>query len=258
MRTPIIAGNWKMYNTIAEARHLVSEMVPGLQAIKSVEKVLCPPFTSLLAVRSLLEGTEIGLGGQDVYWETSGAFTGEVSPTMLAELCQYVIIGHSERRAYFGESDVSVNRKVHASLAHRLKPIVCVGETLDENEAGKTTEVVTRQVKVGLQGLDSSTIGLGDGNISIIIAYEPVWAIGTGRAATAEDANGVVANVIRPILKEMFNETIAQAIRVLYGGSVKASNAGEFFQQPEIDGALVGGASLKATEFVSIVQAASR
>lgn len=258
MRTPIIAGNWKMYNTIAEARHLVSEMVPGLQAIKSVEKVLCPPFTSLLAVRSLLEGTEIGLGGQDVYWEASGAFTGEVSPTMLAELCQYVIIGHSERRAYFGESDVSVNRKVHASLAHRLKPIVCVGETLDENEAGKTTEVVTRQVKVGLQGLDSSTIGLGDGNISIIIAYEPVWAIGTGRAATAEDANGVVANVIRPILKEMFNETIAQAIRVLYGGSVKASNAGEFFQQPEIDGALVGGASLKASEFVSIVQAASR
>lgn len=258
MRTPLIAGNWKMYNTIAEARHLVSEMVPGLQAIKSVEKVLCPPFTSLLAVRSLLEGTEIGLGGQDVYWETSGAFTGEISPTMLAELCQYVIIGHSERRAYFGESDVSVNRKVHASLAHRLKPIVCVGETLDENEAGKTTEVVTRQVKVGLQGLDSSTIGLGDGNISIIIAYEPVWAIGTGRAATAEDANGVVANVIRPILKEMFNETIAQAIRVLYGGSVKASNAGEFFQQPEIDGALVGGASLKASEFVSIVQAASR
>lgn len=258
MRTPLIAGNWKMYNTIAEARHLVSEMVPGLQAIKSVEKVLCPPFTSLLAVRSLLEGTEIGLGGQDVYWEASGAFTGEVSPTMLAELCQYVIIGHSERRAYFGESDVSVNRKVHASLAHRLKPIVCVGETLDENEAGKTTEVVTRQVKVGLQGLDSSTIGLGDGNISIIIAYEPIWAIGTGRAATAEDANGVVANVIRPILKEMFNETIAQAIRVLYGGSVKASNAGEFFQQPEIDGALVGGASLKATEFVSIVQAASR
>lgn len=258
MRTPIIAGNWKMYNTIAEARHLVSEMVPGLQAIKSVEKVLCPPFTSLLAVRSLLEGTEIGLGGQDVYWEASGAFTGEVSPTMLAELCQYVIIGHSERRAYFEETDVSVNRKVHASLAHRLKPIVCVGETLDENEAGKTTEVVTRQVKVGLQGLDSSTIGLGDGNISIIIAYEPVWAIGTGRAATAEDANGVVANVIRPILKEMFNETIAQAIRVLYGGSVKASNAGEFFQQPEIDGALVGGASLKASEFVSIVQAASR
>ncbi len=258
MRTPFIAGNWKMYNTIAEARHLVSEMVPGLQAIKSVEKVLCPPFTCLLAVRSLLEGTEIGLGGQDVYWEASGAFTGEVSPTMLAELCQYVIIGHSERRAYFGESDVSVNRKVHASLAHRLKPIVCVGETLDENEAGKTTEVVTRQVKVGLQGLDSSTIGLGDGNISIIIAYEPVWAIGTGRAATAEDANGVVANVIRPILKEMFNETIAQAIRVLYGGSVKASNAGEFFQQPEIDGALVGGASLKASEFVSIVQAASR
>ena len=257
-RRPFIAGNWKMYNTIAEARHLVSEMVPGLQAIKAVEKVLCPPFTSLLAVRSLLEGTDIGLGGQDVYWEASGAFTGEISPTMLAELCQYVIIGHSERRAYFGESDVSVNRKVHASLAHRLKPIVCVGETLEENEAGKTTEVVTRQLKVGLQGLDSNTIDVGNGYISIVIAYEPVWAIGTGKAATAEDANLVVANVIRPILKELFSESIAQAIRVLYGGSVKASNAGEFFQQPEIDGSLVGGASLKASEFVSIVQAASR
>ena len=258
MRTPFIAGNWKMYNTIAEARHLVSEMVPGLQAVKAVEKVLCPPFTSLLAVRALLEDTDIGLGGQDVYWEASGAFTGEISPTMLAELCQYVIIGHSERRAYFGETDVSVNRKVHAALAHRLTPIVCVGETLEENEAGRTTEVVFRQVKVGLQGLDLSSIQVGDGSMSLVIAYEPVWAIGTGRASTPEDANAVVADVIRPTLEGMFSESIAQAIRVLYGGSVKASNAGEFFQQPGIDGALVGGASLKVSEFISIVQAASQ
>lgn len=258
MRTPFIAGNWKMYNTVAEARHLVSEMVPGLQSVKAVEKVLCPPFTSLLAVRALLEGTDIGLGGQDVYWEASGAFTGEISPTMLAELCQYVIIGHSERRGYFGETDVSVNRKIHASLAHRLTPIVCVGETLEENEAGRTTEVVSRQIQVGMQGLDLSSSGLGEGNLSLIIAYEPVWAIGTGRAATPEDANAVVADVIRPTLEGMFNESVAQAIRVLYGGSVKASNAGDFFQQPDIDGALVGGASLNASEFVSIVQAASR
>ena len=258
MRTPFVAGNWKMFNTVAEARHLVSEMVPGLQAIKAVEKVLCPPFTALLAVRSLLEGTDIGLGGQDVYLEATGAYTGEISPTMLAELCQYVIIGHSERRAYFGESDISVNRKVHASLAHRLTPIVCVGETLEENEGGRTTEVVSRQVNVGLQGLDIGSIETGEGNISLVIAYEPVWAIGTGRAATTEDANAVVAEVIRPTLERMFNQSIAQAIRILYGGSVKASNAGEFFQQPDVDGALVGGASLMASEFVAIVQAASR
>lgn len=258
MRTPFIAGNWKMYNTVAEARHLVSEMVPGLQAIIGVEKVLCPPFTALLAVRALLEGTDIGLGAQDMYWEPSGAFTGEVSPPMLAELCQYVIIGHSERRTYFGETDETVNRKVHAAIAHGLTPIVCVGETLDENEAGRTSEIVSRQVRQGLYGLDLSSIGEGQGDTSLVIAYEPVWAIGTGRAATAEGANLVVSEVIRPALLEMFGEQVSQAVRVLYGGSVKASIAAEFFSQPDIDGALVGGASLKVSEFVPIVQAASR
>lgn len=250
MRQPFVAGNWKMYKTIAEARHLVSELVPGLQAVKGVEKVLCPPFTALLAVRSLLEGTDIGLGAQNLHWEASGAFTGEISPLMVAELCQYVIIGHSERRAYFGETDASVNRKVQAALLHGLKPIVCVGETLEEYESERTTEVVSRQVRDGLARLD-----LSDGNL-LIVAYEPVWAIGTGRAATPEGANAVIGDVIRTSLADLFGETIAAEMRVLYGGSVKASNAGEFFVQPEIDGALVGGASLKADEFVPIVQAA--
>jgi triosephosphate isomerase len=244
-----------MYNTIAEARHLVSEMVPGLQAIPGVEKVICPPFTALLAVRALLEGTDIGLGAQNMYWEASGAFTGEISPHMLAEICQYVIIGHSERRTYFGETDDSVNKKLHVALAHRLTPIVCVGETLVENETERTAEVITRQVHQGLRGLDLSSAG--ESTSLLVIAYEPVWAIGTGRAATAEGANSVVKDVIRPALTELFGEQVAQEIRVLYGGSVKASIAAEFFQQPEIDGALVGGASLKVSEFVSIVQAAS-
>jgi triosephosphate isomerase len=258
MRTPFVAGNWKMYNTVAEARHLVSEMVPGLQAITGVEKVICPPFTALLAVRALLEGTDIGLGAQDVHWEVSGAFTGEISPPMLAELCQYVIIGHSERRTYFGETDESVNRKVHSAQAHGLTPIVCVGETLEENEAGRTAEVVARQLQQGLRGLDIGSAEARDVSKALVIAYEPVWAIGTGRAATAEGANATVALGIRPVLAEMFGDQVARAVRVLYGGSVKASNAGEFFQQPEIDGALVGGASLKISEFIPIVQAASQ
>lgn len=251
MRTPFIAGNWKMFKTVAEARHLVSELVPSLQAVRNVEKALCPPFTSLLAVRALLEGTDIGLGAQNLHWEDAGAFTGEISAPMLAELCQYVIIGHSERRTYFGETDATVNRKIQSAMVHGLVPIVCVGETLDEYEAGNTGEVVTRQVREGLARLN-----LTEGN-SIIIAYEPVWAIGTGRAATAEGANVVIADFIRRTLDEQFGATIAETVRILYGGSVKASNAAEFFTQPDIDGALVGGASLKADEFTGIVQAAA-
>lgn len=251
MRKPFVAGNWKMFKTVAEARHLVSELVPGLQAIDDVERVLCPPYTTLLAVKALLEGTDIGLGAQNLYWEESGAFTGEISPSMVAELCQYVIIGHSERRAYFDETDQTVNRKVQAALAHGLTPIVCVGETLEENEGGKTAEVVSGQVQNGLARLD-----LDDGN-AIVLAYEPVWAIGTGKAATAEGANQVIAEVIRRALEDMFGEAFAQEVRVLYGGSVKANNAAEFFTQPDIDGALVGGASLNAGEFVPIAQAAA-
>jgi triosephosphate isomerase (TIM) len=253
MRTPLVAGNWKMFKTVAEARHLVSELVPGLQTVLGVEKVVCPPYTALMAVAALLEGSDIGLGAQNMHWEESGAFTGEIAPPMIAELCSYIIIGHSERRAYFGETDQTVNRKVEAALAHNLTPIVCIGETLDENEAGQTAEVVARQVREGLAGI---SLGTGD-EVPLVIAYEPVWAIGTGRAATAEGANAVLADVIRPALAELFGDSTAQAIRILYGGSVKGNNAAEFFQQPDIDGALVGGASLKAAEFLLIAQAAA-
>ena len=251
MRRPLVAGNWKMYKTAAEARLLLTELLPELTAIQGVEIVLCPPFTSILPVASLLEGTSIGVGAQNMHWEAAGAFTGEVSPPMLAEYCKYVILGHSERRAYFGETDTMVNRKVLAALEHHLVPIMCVGETLTENEAGITKEVVIRQVKDGLAGVDAGSIE------SIVIAYEPVWAIGTGRAATADGANAVIADIIRRQLTEAYGDDRAQLVRILYGGSVKASNAGEFFRYPDIDGALVGGASLKAAEFIPIVRAAA-
>lgn len=254
-RTPFIAGNWKMYKTIAEARQLVSEMIPGLQAVKGVDKVLCPPFTDLLAVKAMLEGTEIGLGAQNMHWESAGAFTGEVSPVMLAEICQYVIIGHSERRAYFGETDDTVNRKVKAAISHGLVPIMCIGETLQENEAGTTKQVLEKQLAGGLVDVSLSE-ATESGKVNLIIAYEPVWAIGTGKAATSNGANAVISDVIRPALANIFSNQIAQSIRVLYGGSVKAANAVEYFKQPDIDGALVGGASLKVEEFIPIVQAA--
>jgi triosephosphate isomerase (TIM) len=256
MRKPFVAGNWKMFKTVAEARHLVSELVPGLQAVGSVEKVLCPPATSLLAVAALLEGTEIGLGAQNMHWELSGAYTGEISPSMVAELCRFVIIGHSERRTYFGETDETVNRKVTAALAQGITPIVCVGETLDEYEANRTAEVVGRQVRQGLAGLNASVEQMGAN--ALVIAYEPVWAIGTGRASSPDGAAKVLREIIRPALAEMFGSSVAQGVRILYGGSVNAKNAAEFFAESEIDGALVGGASLKAPDFTQIVQAAAR
>ncbi len=251
-RIPLVAGNWKMYKTIAEARQLVPDLVAGLDPIAGVEKAICPPFTALLPVKALLEGSSIHLGAQNMHWEDSGAYTGEISPRMVAELCTYVIIGHSERRAYFGETDETVNKKVKSAYTAGLIPILCVGETLQENEAGKTGEVVERQIKKGL--LDVRLTPEKDGSIPLVIAYEPVWAIGTGRAASGEDANTVVSKYIRPSLAQLFGLAVAQSVRVLYGGSVKASNASEFFNQPEIDGALVGGASLKADEFIAIVK----
>lgn len=254
-RIPLVAGNWKMYKTIAEARQLVPELVRGLREIVGVQKVICPPFTALLAVKALLEGTDIGLGAQNIFWESEGAYTGEVSPKMVAELCQYVIIGHSERRTYFGETDESVRRKVKAALENGLIPIMCIGETLNENEKGLTETVIQRQLKSGLEGIELPFDE--NGTIPLLIAYEPVWAIGTGKAASGEFANKVVADVIRPTLSLMFGERVAQTVRVLYGGSVKSSNAAEFFGQVEIDGALVGGASLKADEFIGIVRAAA-
>ncbi|MGW8144049.1 MAG: triose-phosphate isomerase [Anaerolineales bacterium] len=253
-RTPMVAGNWKMHMTVADARHLVSEMVPGLQSKKGVDKVICPPHTALLAVSSLLEGTEIKLGAQNMYWETAGAFTGEISPTMVAEYCDYVILGHSERRGYFSETDQDVNRKVQAAFTHGLIPIVCIGETLEEYEANRTYDVVFRQTKMGLEGVEFD--GDDSDGSNLVIAYEPIWCIGTGRASTPTDANKVIAEVIRPALGELFGDSMAQKIRVLYGGSVNGENAGDFFVQPEVDGALVGGASLKVTDYIQITNAA--
>lgn len=240
-----------MNKTITEARALVSGMSANLNGIKGVEKVLCPPFMALFPVAALLAGTDIGLGAQDMHWESKGAFTGEVAGDMVAEFCKYVIIGHSERRTYFGETDETVNKKTNAAKSSHLVPIVCVGETLAEYESGRTAEVVSRQIRAGLTGLDPEFAKL------IVIAYEPVWAIGTGRASTAENANGVIRDFIRKPLAELYGEAMAQAARVLYGGSVTAANAAEFFGMPEIDGALVGGASLKVEEFLAIVRAAA-
>jgi len=249
-RVPLVAGNWKLNKTSSEAYKLVAEMLPGLRNIKGVEKLLCPPFTAMMAVARLIKDTDIRLGAQNMFWEEQGAYTGEISPLMLAEFCQYVIIGHSERRTYFGETNEQINHKVRAAISHRLTPIICVGETLEENQAGRAAGVVSRQVREAVLGMD-----ILDAD-RMVIAYEPVWAIGTGRAATAEGANILTRNVIRPALASLFGKDIAQSVRVLYGGSVDPGNAGDFLRQPEIDGALVGGASLKAQAFVAIVETA--
>jgi triosephosphate isomerase len=247
MRIPMIAGNWKMNTTVAEAAALVGEMLPELDRIDDVDKVICPPFVSLAAVKELLKGSSVKLGAQNLYFEEKGAYTGEISPLMLAGLCQLVIIGHSERRQYFKETVELVDKKVQAALKAGLKPILCIGETLKENESGQTEAVLTRQLS-----LTSSQAY----HTSLVLAYEPIWAIGTGKAATGEQANRTIGFIRRHIAKQHGQET-AQAVRILYGGSVTAANIAEFIEQPEIDGALVGGASLKAGEFLSIVKQTS-
>jgi len=252
MRRPLVAGNWKMNKTVEEARELVNSMVPKLREITSVERVLCPPFVSLSAISDLIKGSDIGLGAQNMHWEEKGAFTGEISPAMVKELCQYVILGHSERRTFFGETDEMVNKRLRAAQKFDLVPIVCVGETLQQYESNQTSEVVSRQIKFGLADVDSAFAP------RMVVAYEPIWAIGTGKASSGPNANDVVAKVIRTALTELFGKQIAQAIRVLYGGSVTAANSAEFFGQSEIDGALVGGASLKVDEFSAITKAAAK
>jgi triosephosphate isomerase len=248
MRVPLIAGNWKMNTSVKEARALVREMLPLIDPIDNVEKLVCPPFVSLVTIAGILRGSSIKLGAQNMYFEEKGAYTGEVSPPMLATLCQYVIIGHSERRQYFGETSEIVNRKVQAALKFNLRPIMCIGEKLEEYDARRTEEVVLGQLRSSLSGIDSPG--------SLVIAYEPVWAIGTGRAATGEQANRIIG-LIRHNIAEMYGENFAQKLRILYGGSVTADNTAEFMGQPEIDGALVGGASLKADQFPSIVKQTS-
>jgi len=245
MHIPFIAGNWKMNTTATEAEQLVLEMLEKLDSIEGVEKVLCPPFVSLVAVSMMLQDSSIKLGAQNMYFETEGAYTGETSPLMLSELCEFVILGHSERRWYFGETDEIVNKKVKAALANKLKPILCVGERLAENEASKTEEVINKQVTAALNGIAPVS--------NLVIAYEPVWAIGTGKAASGEQASATI-QFIRDVLAKLWNKSIAQDLRILYGGSVTHANIAEFISHPKIDGALVGGASLKAEEFVSIVE----
>lgn len=248
MRTQFIAGNWKMNKTVGEAQSLAAELAAGLRDVSKTEVALCPPFVSLGAVKQAIAGSPLKLGAQNMNDQDKGAFTGEVSPLMLAGWVDYVILGHSERRQIFGETDAFINKKVLAALKHNLLPILCVGETLAQNEAGETEAVLERQVREDLVGVSA-----GDAS-KIVIAYEPIWAIGTGRAATADDAQNRCA-FIRAQLRKAFG-TAADEIRIQYGGSVTAANAAETLGKPDVDGALVGGASLKAEDFIKIVNAA--
>jgi triosephosphate isomerase len=262
MRCPIIAGNWKMHlGRVDEALSFVRRVRYGLNQIEGVDRVLCPPFTVLASVAEVLLPTCIGLGAQTMHWQDQGAYTGEISPSMLADLCQYVVLGHSERRtgrvAFPGqtadvvvEGDEAVNRKVHAALAHSLVPIICVGENLAQNEAGQTHEFVGGQVRAALAGLSDEQAA------RCVIAYEPLWAIGTGKAATPADANRVIGLTVRGAIAELYGEATAQAVRVQYGGSVNVENITDFMSMPEVDGALVGGASLKP-DFVELVRRAA-
>jgi triosephosphate isomerase len=247
-RKPIVAGNWKMNTTIPEGLALVDELLPRLQIYSTVERIVCPPFVSLSAIADRLRGTDISVGAQNLYPEPKGAYTGEIAPGMLEGLAAYVILGHSERRQYFHEDDALVNRKVKAALENALVPIVCVGESLEQKERGEAESVVTRQVRAALDGVEHLS--------AVVIAYEPIWAIGTGRASTPEDANATIG-LIRRTVAEVGGPAIGAGLQVQYGGSVTAENFGAFIAQPEIDGALVGGASLKADQFIEIVRLAN-
>lgn len=248
MRKPILAGNWKMHKTVAEAVALAQELGKLTADAKEVDIVVCPTFTSLFVVREALSGTNIKLGAQNMHWEKQGAFTGEISPGMLKDVgCQYVIIGHSERRQYFAETDQTVNHKLKAAFANEITPIFCVGETLEQRESGTTEAVVCEQVRAGLAGLSAEQVA------SMVIAYEPIWAIGTGRTASAEDANAV-CRFIRITVAKLFGQESADKVRIQYGGSVKADNIAELMAKSDIDGALVGGAALDAVGFSKIVK----
>lgn len=245
MRKPIIAGNWKMHNTIREAKELVEALLPLIEK-RDREVIVCPSFVCLSEVSKLLKGSDIALGAQNMHYEDKGAYTGEVSPLFLKEIgVSYVILGHSERRHIFGEKDDLINNKVKSALKHGLNPILCVGETLEEREKDITFEIIKDQIYDGLAGLENENLA------KLVIAYEPVWAIGTGKTATKEDANEVIG-YIRKLLTEKFGDEVGSNTRILYGGSVKPDNIKELMMMEEIDGALVGGASLKAEDFSKI------
>lgn len=247
-RKPIIAGNWKMNKTIAAAVELVRGIRTGVREIDTVETVVCPPFVALSAVADVLSRSNVGVGAQNVFYEEKGAYTGEIAPGMLEGLVTYCIIGHSERRNIFGEGDEWVNKKAKALLAHGITPIICVGESLEQNQAGETDMFVRGQVKAALAGLSAEQVA------QLVIAYEPIWAIGTGLTATPAEANRIIGVTIRGAISELYDEATAQTVRIQYGGSAKPSNIAELMAQPDIDGALVGGASLKADSFVEMVR----
>lgn len=247
MRKPVIAGNWKLFNKTGEALALVSALTPLVKNSQGVEIVVAPVFTVLGKVREALTGSNVMLAAQDCFWEEEGAFTGEVAPGMLVDIgCSHVIIGHSERRQYFGETDATVNRKINAALSADLTVLFCIGETLSEREADKTFDILRTQIAGGLSGITPDRL------TKVVIAYEPVWAIGTGKTASNEQAQEAHA-FIRGVVSELYDQDTADAIRILYGGSVKPENAAGLMAQPDIDGALVGGASLKADSFAAIV-----
>jgi len=245
MRIPLIAGNWKMNTTVEEAISLVNEMLPGLKFLDSVERVVCPPFISLYALHTVVKDTGVYLGAQNMYFKEKGAYTGEISPLMLNRICKYVVLGHSERRQIFAETNLVINQKVKSAFEHGLIPILCVGETLEENESGNTNSILENQLRTGLKEIPASK--------DIVIAYEPIWAIGTGKAASGEQAETTI-HFIRNTVAHLWGKDISDSIRILYGGSVTGTNISEFIKEPNIDGALVGGASLKAAEFVEIVR----
>ncbi len=251
MRKPIVAGNWKMHKTVSEAEDLVLVLKTEIEKINNVESVFCVPFTSLSKVSTLLTNSSIGVGTQNVHWEKQGAYTGEISPVQVKEFADYAIIGHSERRTFFGETNESVNKRLLAALDNDIIPIMCVGETLSENQKGLTIEIITQQMEIGLQHVTPSQAE------KIVIAYEPVWAIGTGLACDPIMANDIISEAIRNPLEKQFGKDISEKIRIQYGGSVNGSNAHEYFSQEQIDGALVGGASLKP-DFIDIVKAAAK
>lgn len=252
MRKPIIAGNWKMFKALAESVAFVRELAPKLSPIGGVEKVVCPTYIALAAVADALKGSDLHVGAQSVHWEAQGAFTSQISPTMLQGLVEYVIIGHSECRAYLNETDETVNKKVKAALAYGLKPIIAVGESLQQYDAGETEKVVSGQVQAALNGVDAANMA------NIVMAYEPIWAIGTGKNADAQLANRVIGGTIRATLVQLYGQNVAQTVRIQYGGSVKPDNMQDYMSQPDIDGALVGGASLKVDDFTKLVEAAAK
>jgi triosephosphate isomerase len=251
MRVPIIAGNWKMYKTVDESVEFVKQLAPRIAPYTGVERIVAPTFTALAGVSQALKETDIKVCAQNTHWEVQGAYTSQISPVMLKDMVEYVIIGHSECREYLKETDAMVNKKAKALLSHGLKPIIAVGESLQQNEAGEAEAFVSNQVRAALEGIGAEDM------TNVVIAYEPIWAIGTGKNATSEIANNIIGSTIRATVQSLYGEQVAQALRIQYGGSVKPDNMLEYMSQPDIDGALVGGASLKVADFTDLIRIAA-